>query len=278
MKRLYYYLSKILFLMLLFTTSLLSQTMKEVVAIGESNGGDEASFLKARMNARREAIEYATGVKIYSSTVIHNYILKGDFIKAISRGIIMKEEIIEQKVITFQEDVTKIPKLRAFVKAKFTIKISHNKIRPKFTTEAKLIPSSTLRVGDPLRLLLESSENCYYTIFNYKIDGKITILYPNPKYELLKNNKLYKNERYIWPPKHVRDLVDYEVHLPENKSEITEYLIIVFSKSKLPIIYDNYNIELNLFNLKDFISLSEIISNVPLDSLFECIIPYRIIR
>ena len=65
---------------------------------GEAVLGDDMTPAQAKAlalnNARRSAIEQASGVIVHGSSVVYNFQLVSDLVASATRGVIVKEEIL----------------------------------------------------------------------------------------------------------------------------------------------------------------------------------------
>lgn len=88
--------------------------------MGEAALGEDTTLAQAKAlslnNARRSAIEEASGVFVHGSTVVYNSRLISDLISASARGLIVKEEILLDDIKKDGKQIIYLTKIRAYVK------------------------------------------------------------------------------------------------------------------------------------------------------------------
>jgi len=88
----------LLLIMLCISTALAQSDIQIIEKEGEAVLGDDMTPAQAKAlalnNARRSAIEQASGVIVHGSSVVYNFQLVSDLVASATRGVIVKEEIL----------------------------------------------------------------------------------------------------------------------------------------------------------------------------------------
>lgn len=165
----------ILWLLLLPVFSGAAETSVWVEATGEAYLGeiDTPKEVKerARRTAQKNALEKAVGVFIKSHTLVSNSQLAEDLIYAAVRGHIEKTETLHEGWDSQERSLYRV-----------TLKA---RIKPVLPEQGKglsikaHLSKTDLKEGDDVRILYETSSDCYVYIFSIAADGSVTLLLPN---------------------------------------------------------------------------------------------------
>jgi len=172
--------AKILYLVLLFTlaTSLYSQDIKVIVAIGRGFP-EESAYNDARENALKQA-----GLKVISA---FSEIQSGDnvqvstarqvFLSAVAKGVIIGEDTLEPASLLPGNQTDNKP----VYETKLSIKIKNvEKNDPYFYLTMNFDPKrSSFRDGEAVSLKAIASKDCYLTVFSIGADNKLYLIFPN---------------------------------------------------------------------------------------------------
>lgn len=225
----------------------------------------EQSQQIALQRARVNAIEKASGLKIYSSTVVTNSQLVFDYIKSFTNGVILNEEVSWEPLNQYQFDdkMPPIPEYRVKITADVYIPKKNEKI---IYLEASL-NKSIFRNGEKAILNIKTNKNCLIAIFNFLSNGNISMIFPNH----INKNNLIVNE-FIYPDQNESfDLI--MGNLEGHNKDIESFLIVaVGEKTKFP-----------------FLSIFTPFQQIPIDKFYNqyykivdesesVILPYEIIR
>jgi hypothetical protein len=133
--------------------------------------------------------------------------------------------------------------------------------------------------GDPVRLTLTASRDCYYYLFNILQDEKVLRLFPN---RVSADNRLSARQKLSFPrdsagdkAKEIRPIA----HLPPNTAHATEAIYVLALRQ--PVDFSGLGIEEGLFGLYDgrtaFINaMIRVVANIPVDQRAEQLIRYQI--
>ena len=198
---------------------------------GEAVLGEDMTQAQAKAlalnNARRAAIEQASGVIVHGSTLVYNYQLISDLVASATRGVIVKEEILLDDVKKEGKQIVYYTKIRAHVKAlegreKSTLKILNASVNRYGSS-----PSSTAIVfqdNDEIQIRAKVNSDAYIHIFNISQDGLVTKLYPN---DYFKSEVVPANSLFTFPDEKQRTLgLKMKVRAPKNLSRAVETILI----------------------------------------------------
>ncbi len=164
-------------------------------------------------NARRNAIEEASGVYVKSSTLVSDYTIIFDLIKASSRGLIVKEEILDEdkrfikdktpegKIVIHE---TYLIKLKAIVKPIDSgrgIKITRLALHKAGIGESLKIP--TFNNNEEAQIRIRVNKDSYIHIFSISQDGVVTKLLPSQYFPPL---FIKQGEEVIFPKEEQRNM------------------------------------------------------------------------
>ena len=153
---------------------------------GEAVLGEDMTQAQAKAlalnNARRAAIEQASGVIVHGSSVVYNFQLISDLVASATRGVIVKEEILLDDIKKEGKQIIYVTKIRAHVKSlegreKSTLKILNASVN-RYSSS----PASTAIVfqdNDEIQIKAKVNSDSYIHLFNVSQDGMVTKLYPN---------------------------------------------------------------------------------------------------
>ena len=181
----------------------------------------EQCQLTALQRARAAAIEKAAGVSVSSASVVTNFRLAADFIKAYAKGHIVKETVTWLPLGQYQKDPSTPPIPEYRVKIIADVHKPEKKIK-SMGLEAKL-NAVTFRHGEKVRLTIKTGRAGRLLIFNITADDKVVTLLPN---QYLKNAIVEPGKPYIFPSD--KSEIELEVQtLPGHKRDAEAYLVVV---------------------------------------------------
>ena len=209
-------------------------------AVAIKNITPEQAKEQAILKACKNVIEFENGTEISSSSLnIHSEsnqdVLLDNFSKItnqISKGIVLKKELLEEKTKVFGNQIYKI------VKVKLQIGKQKGERDPYFNISAKL-NQDYFKEGDCLELKVRSSKDCYLTIFNITSDKNVITIFPN-KYR--KNNFIKAREKFSLPNDYEKSIgLKYTMGLLPGKEKDTEMVKIIATKKPANfILNENY--------------------------------------
>lgn len=164
-----------------------------IEAVGEAAGSEydppKEVMERARNEAKRKAVEEAVGSFVRSHALVANNELSEEFTFARVRGKIDKVQIVRE-----ERDKNDPNLYRVWLKAL---------VQPVYPKEEEGISikldlsKSTLQQGEEVKILYQTSVDCYVHIFSIGADNSVTLLFPNS----LENNNFVKgNSGRVFPP------------------------------------------------------------------------------
>ncbi len=215
---------------------------KIVEAVWEALLGDDTTPAQgkamARNNARRNALEYALGVQIHGSTVLYNSSLISDLVITATKGLIIDEELIEDRPIVKGNQVYHYCKLRATVKPINVEKRGNLKILKAEVVRADSDnhENPVFQNDDEIQVRVRVNEDSYINIFSVSQDGMISKLLPNAYF---KSDMLAAKNTLIFPDDIQRALgLKLRVKTPKNLSKALESVLIIATKQKVDLLTD----------------------------------------
>lgn len=237
-------MNKILFLCVL-ALPLLNYTAKgeelvqyEIVEGKSSLSGKtlEQARSEALNAARTEAVRIVAGVQVKSETFSIDGENSDDngrdlfsvfqmFNRSFSAGQVVEEEILEDRLMPVIIESEKMTVYYYWIKLKAGVKLERGKVDPGFKLDLSL-NKEVFNDGELMRLRLESTKDCYYTVFNILANDTIAVLYPNSR---MLSNFLPANQELILPPPGT----NLRVGLRPDKTQAQEMISVIATKDKI---------------------------------------------
>jgi hypothetical protein len=191
---------------------------------------NDLTFSQARYqalkNARRSAIEEATGVAVNSYSSVTNFTLKDDLIRVMARGIILEETISRFEIDPKPEDDLYIIRLGIRAKVR-TIPSEH---RGAFQVSVRL-NREVYTSGDQAVIQVMPSEDSFLYIFNVTENDHITILVPNRLNPLV---KMEGGQTFQFPTPILEERgVTLTTLLPQGKARTLESIKVIATKKPI---------------------------------------------
>jgi len=251
----------LLLIMLCISTALAQSDIQIIEKEGEAVLGDDMMPAQAKAlalnNARRSAIEQASGVIVHGSSVVYNFQLVSDLVASATRGVIVKEEILADEKKMEGKQWVYYTKIKAHVKTLENREKSSLKILKADVNRYGSNPASTAIVfqdNDEIQIRAKANSDAYIHVFNISQDGWVTKLYPN---EYFKAEITSPETEFIFPNEKQRDLgLKLKVRTPKNLSRAIETMLIVATKEKTDFLSDKKAGEVTITDLMK--ELSEI--------------------
>lgn len=229
--------------------SLYIQKQEEIIDMGNGwfnvttsvfieNITPEEAKEKAISKACKMSIEYYSGVEVTGRSYLiqaeSNEKILIDYFsqltKQTSKGIILKKEILEERIETFGNSLQKVIILK--------VKVGKQKGEPDpyFKIVANL-NKEYFKEGETLELSVIPSKDCYLTIFNITSDEHVLTIFPN-KYR--ENNFVKSDSVFSLPNDYEKSIgLKYKLGLLPNKDEDTEIIKIIATKKPVNFIIDD---------------------------------------
>ena len=233
-----------------------------IESVGEAMLGDDTTPAQAKAmalnNARRSAIEEASGVVIHGSTVVYNYQLISDLVKASTRGLIVKEEILIDDIKKEGKQIVYGTKIRVHVKPlEYQRDGSLKILKAEVNRYGSTSKGSVFQNGDEIQIKVKANKEGYINVFGISQDGMVTKLYPN---EYFKAEVISPEMEFIFPDERQRGLgLKLKVRTPKNLSRTVETILIVATKERMDFLSDKKADEVTITDLMK--ELSEIDSS-----------------
>ncbi|OGV97835.1 MAG: hypothetical protein A2W53_04705 [Nitrospinae bacterium RIFCSPHIGHO2_02_39_11] len=233
-----------------------------IESVGEAILGDDTTPAQAKAmalnNARRSAIEEASGVVIHGSTVVYNYQLISDLVKASTRGLIVKEEILIDDIKKEGKQIVYGTKIRVHVKPlEYQRDGSLKILKAEVNRYGSTSKGSVFQNGDEIQIKVKANKEGYINVFGISQDGMVTKLYPN---EYFKAEVISPEMEFIFPDERQRGLgLKLKVRTPKNLSRTVETILIVATKERMDFLSDKKADEVTITDLMK--ELSEIDSS-----------------
>lgn len=227
--------------------------------LGEDMTPSQAKAL-ALNNARRAAIEQASGVIVHGSSVVYNFQLVSDLVASAMRGVIIKEEVLADDIRKEGKQIIYFAKIRAHVKPlegreKGNLKILKANVgRYGFSLSSTAI---AFQESDEIQIKAKINSDAYMHIFSVTQDGMVTKLYPN---EYFKAEVLSPEAEFIFPSEKQRELgLKLKVRTPKNLSRAVETMLIVATKDKIEFLSDKRTDEVTITDLMKELSEMDVL-------------------
>jgi len=207
----------------------------DVVAEGKSILGDDTTPAQAKAlalnEARRIAIEMASGILVNSSSVVYNWQLISDLISAFSKGLIVREDILFSGIRTEDGHAVYACRIKARIK---TLKLETKKdiriIKAEVTRADSpfAMTSPVFQDNDEIRIKVRTEGLSTMNIFSVSQDGRVTRLLPNPYME---QKTIPSSRDFIFPNDALRKAgFKLRVHTPKNLSRAYETIVVIATK------------------------------------------------
>ncbi len=249
----------------------------EGMAAMENVTKEEARRL-AEKDAMRRAVEQVVGIDILAETIVIDYKVSGDIIRALPYGKVIDKEIIEQNVEKIQQHKKATPHLTYKVKMRVKVFKESGKKDPFFKIQAN-INRQVLKEGDDVKIEVTPTNDCYVTIFNILEDDKVIKLIPN---RFRKGNFVKGNETFIFPDEDDRRRgIKLQACVGKEKKSVVETYYILGTKQ--PVSFDSDKYVEGIFGIyngnSSFVrDLIKEVVEIPLSERAERFLQYRITR
>ena len=214
-----------------------------IESVGEAILGDDTTPAQAKAmalnNARRSAIEEASGVFVHGSTIVYNYQLISDLVKASTRGLIVKEEILIDDIKKEGKQIVYGTKIRVHVKPlEYKDRGGLNILKGEIYRYGSSPVSTTMvfQENDEIQIKAKVNSDAYIHIFGISQDGMVTKLYPN---EYFKPEILPQEIEFIFPDERQRGLgFKLNVRTPRGLRKAVETILIIAAKVRKDFLSD----------------------------------------
>ncbi|OGW53205.1 MAG: hypothetical protein A2Z60_04590 [Nitrospirae bacterium RIFCSPLOWO2_02_42_7] len=209
--------------------------IKIIAAEGKAILGEDSTPAQAKAialnNARRRALEEAVGVNLHASSLFYNSELINDLIVTSTMGLIIKQDILEEKCYTESEKIYCVARIEAHVKPlsagmgkRFSI-IKASVQRPDSTHSSN---NPIFQNNDEIQIRVTPGEDSYINIFSIDQYGNVIRLYPNAH---IKPEIVLSGKEFVFPDDDLRDRgLKLMVTTPKGLSKGIESILIIATK------------------------------------------------
>ena len=213
------------------------EEVKVVTAEGKIVLGDDTTPARARAiamnNARRTALEVAVGVNLHGSSVIYNSDLVSDLVITATKGIIVKQNVLEDKCYTEEDRIYCLVRIEAHVKPLSQLDSKKVKIlkasigRPDKNVSEN---SPVFQDGDEIQIKVAASDNVFINIFSIDQYGNVIKLYPN---NYIKAEIIPSGSEFVFPDDSLRNQgLKLRVTTPKGLKSGIESVLIIATKEE----------------------------------------------
>lgn len=237
-KGIYQITFRVVIALLIATPAMAAEDKAQIVeAEGQVMLGDDSTIGQAKAaalnNARRAALEKATGVEVRGSSVIYNYQLINDLVVTATKGLIVSERIIENKCKLQEDHINCAARIEASVKSLHTERrgdfaVTKAAVRRVGSEVSKQNPVFQNR--DELQVLAAANQDAYLSVFSVDQNGNLIKLYPNEYcgYEVLPVGK----ELLLPDASQRQSGLKFRVSTPKGAKKAVESVLVVALKEK----------------------------------------------
>ncbi len=213
------------------------EEVKVITAEGKTVLGDDTTPARARAiamnNARRTALEEAVGLNLHGSSVIYNSDLVSDLVVTATKGIIVKQNVLEDKCYTEEDRIYCLVRIEAHVKPLSQLDSKKVRIlkasirRPDKNVSEN---SSVFQDGDEIQLKIAASDNVFINIFSIDQFGNVIKLYPN---NYIKTQIIPSGKEFTFPDDTIRSQgLNLRVTTPKGLKSGIESVLVIATKEE----------------------------------------------
>jgi len=239
---------RILFLIAVFLMIVLpvfaAEELKVVEGEGQAILGEDTTMSQGKAtalnNARRDALEKATGILVRGSSVVYNNTLINDLVQTATKGIIVQEQLLDNACKITDTRFLCIAKIKATVKpltaerkGNFVITTASVQ-RPDKESAAK---SPVFQNNDEIQIRVSTNDDAFLQLFSVDQYGNVSKLYPN---SYIKQQKALPGEKeFVFPDNTLRDRgLRLKVRTPKGVKQSIESVLVIATKEKTALLAD----------------------------------------
>lgn len=225
--------------------------------------GDDSTIGQAKAaainNARRSALEKATGVEVRGSSTVYNFQLINDLVHTATRGIIVKENVLFSRCNADGEQISCKAKVEAWVKPLHTERRGSFLVKKAQVMRAGRNDASESPVfqnGDELVIRVSANEDAWLHLFSVDQNGGIGKLYPN---DYVKGEKILAGQEVLFPEEGLRQSgLKMVVRTPKGKKKAVESVLVIATKQKVSFLEDRKAEDLTITDLMQELSALDV--------------------
>jgi hypothetical protein len=225
--------------------------------------GDDSTIGQAKAaainNARRSALEKATGVEVRGSSTVYNFQLINDLVHTATRGIIVKENVLSNKCNAEGEQISCKARIEAWVKPLHTERRGNFAVKKAFVMRAgrnEASESPVFQNGDELVIRASSNEDAWLHLFSVDQNGGIGKLYPNA---YVKGEKVVAGQEVLFPEEGLRQSgLKMIVRTPKGRKKAVESVLVIATKQQVAFLKDRKEEDLTITDLMQELSALDV--------------------
>ncbi len=216
--------------------------------------GEDATIGQARAaalnNARRSALERATGVEVRGSSTVYNFRLIADLVHTATRGIIVKENVLVSRCATQGEQISCTARIEAWVRPLHTERRGNfavNKAAVMRAGRTEAAANPVFQSGDELVIRASANQDAWLHLFSVNENGGIGKLYPN---EYLKAERLPAGRELLFPDEACRQGgLKLVVRTPRGRKRSIESVLVIATKENWSLLEGRKDQDLTITDL-----------------------------
>jgi hypothetical protein len=224
--------------------------------------GDDSTMGQAKAaalnNARRAALEKATGVEVRGTSTVYNYQLINDLVHTATRGIIVKESVMKSSCTAQSEQVSCSARIEAWVKPLHTERRGNFAVKKAWVhrpDKPAAAESPVFQNNDEIVVRASANHDAYFSIFSVDQFGGLSKLYPN---EYIKQEKQPAGKEIVFPDESCRQGgLKLRVRTPKGRKKAVESVLVIATKEKAPLLEDRKDQDLTITDLMKELSEME---------------------
>jgi len=196
-------------------------------AVHGSSMTDRQAKQAALDDARALAVEQAAGVEVRSAGQYQSSLERVHFLLTLSKGYIVREEILERTVEPYQRRVQDAPVLKHRACIRAEVAVLPQASDPGFGVEATL-NRTAFEEGDEAVLEISARRPSWVYVFNLRADDKASLLFPN-RWQM--ENRVEAGKKLLFPAKDCGVRLEMRP-LPGDPESAEAFLVVAFPEKK----------------------------------------------
>lgn len=241
-------------ILLITATAFAADDVVRVEAEGTILLGDDSTPGQAKAaalnNARRTALEKATGVEVRGSSTVYNFQLINDLVHTATRGIIVKENVLASRCSTEGDQIACSARIEAWVKPLHTERRGNFAVRKASVMRAgrtDMPANPVFQSGDELVIRTSANQDAWFHLFSVDQNGGLGKLYPN---DYVKSEPVPAGRELLFPEDAIRQGgLKVVVRTPKGRKKAVESVLVVATKEKISFLDDRKTGDLTIMDL-----------------------------
>jgi hypothetical protein len=215
--------------------------VKVVEAEGRAVVGDYITPAEAKAialnNAKREALETAVGTAMHGSTVIYNSELINDLIVTATKGLIVRQDILEDGCATEDGQYVCSVRIKAHVRPLNLERRGNFRITGASVGRpggGAAVRNLVFQNNDEIQIRVKANKDSYVNVFSVDQNGNVIKLYPG---EYFKPELLSADKEFVFPEEKERAMgLALRVSTPGEAKKAVESVLIVATSEKVGLL------------------------------------------